>query len=158
MFITKFSKNDPLIHLALTSLLAYTSFIVAEYYLEVSGVMAVLAGGILLSWYGADKFPETSRVQIEHFWEYATFVCNSFIFLLLGVAELQLLGFIGHSSYIALYIVLAIIIVTIARLVVVYIVPYMFPLKLERLRASTRLLFFGRIAWRSSIGACSKFV
>ncbi len=142
LFITKFSKDDPLIHLALTSLLAYTSFIVAEYYMEVSGVMAVLAGGILLSWYGAERFPKASRIQIEHFWEYATFVCNSFIFLLLGVAELQLLGFIGHSSNIVLYVICAIITVTIARLIVVYIVPYMFPLKFGKVEAKYKAVIF----------------
>ena len=122
--IIKYSKSDPLIHLALSTILAYLTFTIAEHYLGVSGVMAVLAAGIVLNWHGTLNFPEASKRQLKHFWAYASFICNSFIFLLLGVAELQLINLIGHSNSIIMYIIVAILSVTLARLVIVYFLPY----------------------------------
>ena len=123
VLIMKLSKDDPLVQLALSTILAYLSFIIADYYLEVSGVMSVLAAGIMLSWHESTNFTKESKHYLKHFWEYAAFVCNSFIFLLLGVAELSLLVYIGHSGKVIFYIVIAIVAVTIARMLVVYIVP-----------------------------------
>ena len=66
--VIKYAKKDPLIHIALSTVLAYVSFIIAEYYLEVSGVMSVLAAGIMLSWHGSSHFDKNIKNQLEHFW------------------------------------------------------------------------------------------
>ena len=123
VLIMRLSKGDPLIQLALSTTLAYAAFIVADYYLDVSGVMSVLAAGIMISWHGSNNFTEETKHYLKHFWEFAAFVCNSFIFLLLGVAELGLFIKIGHSEKIIFYIATAIITVTLTRVLVVYIVP-----------------------------------
>ncbi|MCP4181229.1 MAG: hypothetical protein GY756_25990 [bacterium] len=142
VLIIKFSKSDTLINLALSTVLAYTSFIVAEYYFEVSGVMAVLAAGIMLSWYGAHNFADEMKNQLHHFWEYASFVCNSFIFLLLGVAELHIIGLIGHSRSIIMYIIVAIIAASLARLIVVCFIPRILPFKSEKIANSYKAVIF----------------
>ena len=138
----KYAKNDPVIHIALSTVMAYVAFIIAEYYLEVSGVMSVLAAGIILSWYAGSHLSNASKRQLNHFWEYASFVCNSFIFLLLGVAELHLIALIGHSSSIMIYILTAIIAATIARLVVVYFVPHLFPSKCGKIDNFYKTIIF----------------
>ena len=140
--IIKISKNDPLVQLALSTILAYSSFIIAEYYLDVSGVMAVLAAGIMLSWHGSGRFTLETKEYLKHFWEYAAFVCNSFIFLLLGVAELHLFTLIGHSNYLLLYIAIAIVAVTIARLIVVFWVPYILSSKSEKIGNKYKTVIF----------------
>ena len=140
--VMRYAKNDPLIHIALSTVLAYVSFIVAEYYLEVSGVMSVLAAGIMLSWYGSMHFKKETKEQLRHFWEYASFVCNSFIFLLLGVAELHLIVLIGHSRSLMLYVITAIVSVTIARLIVVYFIPNVLPFRKVKIDTGYKTIMF----------------
>jgi monovalent cation:H+ antiporter, CPA1 family len=140
--VIKYAKNDPLLHIALSTVLAYVSFIVAEYYLEVSGVMSVLAAGIMLSWHGASHFDAEIKSQLKHFWEYATFVCNSFIFILLGVAELHLIVLIGHSTSIMIYALTAIIAATMARLIVVYFIPHILPFRKVKIDNRYKAIIF----------------
>ena len=114
------SHNEPLIQVALSTITAYTAFIVADHYLEVSGVMSTLGAGLMLSWYGNVKLNSEVKEYMNQFWEFASFAANSFIFLLLGITEWKMLIGHGHSPNILYYLALTIIIVTLARAVVVY--------------------------------------
>ena len=146
-FITRLvnlSKDEPLIQIALSTVMAYASFIIADYYLGVSGVMSTLAAGIVLSWYGTTRFTPEAKESLKRFWEYASFVANSFIFLLLGITEWKLLIREGHSKNLAAYLIYTIIIVTIARVVVVYgIIPLLkfFP-KYEKINLKFQTVIF----------------
>jgi NhaP-type Na+/H+ or K+/H+ antiporter len=44
--LVRFAEDDPLIEIALSMVLAYTAFAVADHYLGVSGILAVVAGGL----------------------------------------------------------------------------------------------------------------
>ena len=114
------SRREPLIQVALSTVTAYTAFIVADHYLKVSGVMSTLGAGLVVSWYGATRFSHEVKAYMEQFWEFASFTANSFIFLLLGVTEWRLLIHHRHSKYLLWEIFLTILIVTFARIVVVY--------------------------------------
>jgi len=114
------AKNDPLIEIAFTTIVAYTSFILANYYLEVSGVMAVVTAGMIVNFYGAVKFTEEVKTYLKQFWSYATFVANSFVFLLVGLTERDLLRSVGHYDYLAFYVLAAILAVLIARMIVIF--------------------------------------
>jgi CPA1 family monovalent cation:H+ antiporter len=133
------SRNEPATNIALSTVLAYTSFITAEYFFEVSGVMAVLASGMLLSW---QKLTQETEQQLHYFWEYAAFVCNSFIFLLLGVAELQLILMIGEKDNILLYMVIAVLAVTIARMFVVFVMPHVMPFRFTKINTRYKTIIF----------------
>jgi len=61
-----------------------------------------------------------AKQYLRDFWEYAAFVANSFIFLLLGFSESQLIKNIFHSPVFLLFIAAAVAAVTIARAVVIY--------------------------------------
>lgn len=111
--------NEPLVQIALTTVTAYTAFIVADHYLELSGVMSTLGAGLVISWNGATRFSSEVKEYIKQFWEYAAFVANSFIFLLIGITEFNLLIEHGHSKNLFFYLTITIIVVTIARMVVV---------------------------------------
>ena len=114
------AKNEPLIQIALSTVIAYASFIVADHYLKVSGVMSTLGAGIIVSWYGSTSFTKESKEYLKQYWEYAAFVANSFIFLMLGMIEWELLIKQGHSRNLITYLIYTIITVTFARFVVVY--------------------------------------
>jgi monovalent cation:H+ antiporter, CPA1 family len=114
------AKRDPLIQVALSTITAYTAFIVADHYMEVSGVMSTLGAGLVVSWYGSTRFSKDVKEYMEQFWEFASFAANSFIFLLLGVTEWRLLIGHGHTPNLLYYLIITIIIVIIARMIVVY--------------------------------------
>lgn len=83
---------DHLVETALTATAAYGSFLLADR-LHASGVLATVAAGLVMSNLGAlskDEsrfFTERGREVVEAFWEFAAFVANSLIFLLIGMGD-----------------------------------------------------------------------
>ena len=138
------AKSEPLIQIALSTVTAYASFIIADHYLQVSGVMSTLGAGIVVSWYGSTRFTHEAKEYLKQYWEYAAFVANSFIFLMLGMIEWDLLIKKGHSQNLITYLIYTIIIVTFARFVVVYaIIPLLrfFP-KYEKISLGYQTVIF----------------
>ena len=84
--------DEPQIEITLTTILAYSSYLIAQW-LHLSGVIATVAAGLMIGNFGArfGMSPRT-RVALWSFWEYVSFVINSILFLLIGlqvhVAEL----------------------------------------------------------------------
>jgi CPA1 family monovalent cation:H+ antiporter len=79
--------RDPLVEMTLTTLAAFGSFLLAEHF-HMSGVLAALTAGLIvgnLGWMGS--ISDTSRPILLSFWEYAAFLANSLIFILIGGAE-----------------------------------------------------------------------
>jgi CPA1 family monovalent cation:H+ antiporter len=77
--------NNALVETTLTTLLAYGSYIVAEYVFGVSGVLAVVAAGLASGQIGPRGMSPTTRIVVFNFWEYVAFLANSFVFLIIGL-------------------------------------------------------------------------
>jgi CPA1 family monovalent cation:H+ antiporter len=77
--------DDALVETTLTTVLAFGSYLVGEHILGVSGVLAVVAAGIVNGNVGPRGMSATTRVVVFNFWEYVAFLANSFIFLLIGL-------------------------------------------------------------------------
>ncbi|MGH9470349.1 MAG: Na+/H+ antiporter [Terriglobia bacterium] len=77
--------DEPRVEITLTAILAYSSYLIAQS-LHLSGVIATVAAGITLGNFGAKigMSPRT-RTAVWGFWEYAAFVINSLLFLLIGM-------------------------------------------------------------------------
>jgi CPA1 family monovalent cation:H+ antiporter len=76
--------DDPMIEITLTTIAAYSSFVLAESF-HYSGVIATVAAGMLCGNYGARTgMSATTRIAVETFWRYVAFALNSIIFLLIG--------------------------------------------------------------------------
>lgn len=83
-YVTKYF-DDHLPEIMLTMLSAYGSFLLAER-LSVSPVLAVITTGIVIGNYGSRRYMSaTTRIAVNSFWEYAAFVVNSLVFLLIGM-------------------------------------------------------------------------
>ncbi len=84
--ISQFTKriDDPLVETTLTTALAFGSYLLAET-LHVSGVLAVVAAGIVSGNTSRETMSASTRLVVYNFWEYAAFIANSFIFLLIGL-------------------------------------------------------------------------
>ncbi len=84
--ISQFIKriDDPLVETTLTTALAFGSYLLAET-LHVSGVLAVVTAGIISGNTSRETMSASTRLVVYNFWEYAAFIANSFIFLLIGL-------------------------------------------------------------------------
>ena len=83
--------EDHLVEITLTTIAAYGSFGIAEHF-HMSGVLAALAAGLVVGnagwsgWMGC-SISAAGRDHLVSFWEYAAFLSNSVVFLLIGVHE-----------------------------------------------------------------------
>lgn len=79
-------QSDAGIQITITTILAYFSFIIAEHAFHVSGIMAVVAAGLIMgsSWGKSKISPDTAEFM-EQFWEYLAYVANALIFLMVGL-------------------------------------------------------------------------
>ena len=78
--------NLPLVKTTLTICLAYLSFIFAESYLHVSGVMAVVASALGMASFGRGAFTASNWDSLSATWEQIDFWANSILFVLVGMA------------------------------------------------------------------------
>ena len=76
--------DDYLIEITLTTILAFGSYLVAEQF-HVSGVLAVVAAGLVCGNLGPQGMSPTTRIVLFNFWEYITFLANSLVFLMIGL-------------------------------------------------------------------------
>jgi len=84
--------DDHLVETALTAVVAYGSFLIAER-IGASGVLATVAAGLVMGNLGVlapsdGRFALSAqgRQSIVVFWDFAAFVANSLVFLLIGLA------------------------------------------------------------------------
>jgi len=77
--------QDPLSSLLLTVALALGTFQISQF-LGVSGAVAVVVAGLLFGNLGLPRSASASdRITLLSFWQYAGFIVNTFIFLLIGI-------------------------------------------------------------------------
>jgi monovalent cation:H+ antiporter, CPA1 family len=130
---------DHVVETACTTIAAYGSFLLADS-LGVSGVFATLTAGLILGTLGTrGSISERGREALQTFWEYAAFVANSVVFLLIGMHETN-----RHFGRVWLAVMVAIVVVTLGRAAAIYPICLMF--SRSRLRVSMRhqhVLFWG---------------
>lgn len=77
--------GDHLVEMTVTTIAAYGSFLIAERF-HTSGVLATIAAGLVLgNVNGIGAFTERGREAVVEFWEFAAFITNSLVFLLIGM-------------------------------------------------------------------------
>jgi Na+:H+ antiporter len=121
--LVRVAEDDPLVEIALSMVLAYTAFVVAHHYLQVSGIMALVGAGLVGRRLRRKHFEQATeaRAYLQHYWAYAEFVANSFVFLFLGIGGNTFLNRLrGASVSDVSSIAYAVLAVIVARLVVVH--------------------------------------
>ncbi|MCO5297403.1 MAG: sodium:proton antiporter [Fimbriimonadaceae bacterium] len=111
--------TDHLVEVTITTVAAFGAFLGAEH-LHLSGVLATLVSGLILGNWGPLKaLTARGRDDAETFWEFAAFVANSLVFLLMGtrlaqpdyalvwVASLSGIGFVLLGRAVSVYAVCA---------------------------------------------------
>ena len=116
--------DDHLIEVTLSTVTAYGAFLGAEALQlgghHFSGIIAVVVAGLLMGNYGKTTgMSATTVVALHTFWEYAAFVVNSLVFLLIGT-ELGLIRSLPNLPVVVGYVLLVFVILQIARAAVSY--------------------------------------
>ena len=104
--------------ITLTITLAYFSFIIAEHYLHVSGVMAVVTAGLVMGSTGRTAISPSAFHALHETWGQLGFWAISIIFVLVGLAVPELLAALDKGLLIALAVV--VVTATVARAAVIY--------------------------------------
>ena len=84
-FTLNLAKDNSLLLSTLTTITAYGAFLIAEEVFAVSPVMSVVSTGLVIGWYKSNRLEPEAREYVGEFWEYAAFLANSLIFLLVGI-------------------------------------------------------------------------
>jgi CPA1 family monovalent cation:H+ antiporter len=133
------NTSDHLIELAFSTVAAYGSFLLAEQF-HASGVLSTLTAGILIGNFGLPiSYSDKGRSSLVDFWEFAAFISNSLIFLLIGLRE-------AKENYTNVWwpVIVAILVVTLSRAAAIYPLSLLFErskLKIER--NHQHILFWG---------------
>ncbi len=106
--------DDHLIETATSVALAFGAFVIAEE-LHLSGILSVVAAGLMVGNIGMLNTSPTTKVTLENFWEFMAFVVNSLVFLVIGL-EIQITQMLPNIGPI----IVAVLAVLLSRMVVVY--------------------------------------
>ena len=107
--------EDHLVEVTVSMVAAYGSFLMAEHFL-LSGVLATVTSGLVMGNFKRfGGFSDQGKAAVQAFWEYAAFVANSFVFLLIGMHEIR-------QPFITIWppTAIAIALVTVGRAVAIY--------------------------------------
>lgn len=109
--------NDALVETSLIVAAAYITFFIAEYFFHVSGVLALVAYGLMMASYGKTRISPEVQHFLHEFWELAAFVANVLIFLIVGVVIAERTVFTANDVlllsiiYVGAFIIRALIII-----------------------------------------------
>jgi len=107
--VIAYNTADSLVEIAITTVAAYGSFLIAEYF-HGSGVLAALTAGLMFGnivWHRVRS--RDGRSDLDNAWAYFAFLANSFVFLLIGMntANQPLLARDIYGMWIVILLVLA---------------------------------------------------
>lgn len=132
------ATDDHLVEITFTTVAAFGSFLLAEHF-HLSGVLATLTAGLIIGNVGHLAIAAETREAVEGFWEYAAFVANSLIFLLIGMRLAN-----QDYGFVLLPALIAIVIVTLGRALAIYPLSLLFARSKLRIKSQHQhILFWG---------------
>lgn len=78
-------KGDSNLQNSIIILCSYLNFLIAESLLHVSGVIALVAYGLAISYYGKLELNKNINTFVGEFWELAAYIANTLIFIIVGI-------------------------------------------------------------------------
>lgn len=108
--------NDAMVEITAVVAAAYITFYIAEHFLHVSGVLALVALGLMIGGVGRSSISPQVEHFMHEFWELAGFIANCIIFLIVGLVIAERTEFSANDFivlaivYVGIHIVRAIVI------------------------------------------------
>lgn len=96
--VHKKMANNPVVQTSLTLLSPFVSYLLAEQF-HMSGVLAVVSTGLLISWRSPEVFSYRSRMRINVVWETLIFLLHGFVFMLIGLQLPSIINDLGNYPF-----------------------------------------------------------
>ena len=103
--------NDALFEITVVVSAAYLAFFVAEHFFHISGVLALVAFGIMMAGIGRTRISPQVAHFLHEFWELAAFIANTLIFLIVGVVIALRISFTTRDFVILILIYISILVI-----------------------------------------------
>lgn len=100
--------NDPLIEITVVLVTSFAVFFICEHFFHVSGVLGLVALGIVMAGVGRTRISPEVEHFMHEFWELAAFIANVVIFIVVGVVIAQKVSPTGMDYLILALVYLAI--------------------------------------------------
>lgn len=100
-FITRINSEE-MIQNSVIILSSYITFISSQYYLGVSGVIALVAFGLTITYVGKLRFKPQVNFFMGKFWELLTYIANTLIFIIVGIVIAEKVDFTWSSLWVLL--------------------------------------------------------
>lgn len=110
--VHRYLPTTPTIDVAITLMSPYIMYLLAES-VHCSGVMAVVSGGLFLTYRSSDFMSYRTRIQGYAVWETITFMLNGFVFILIGLQLPMITSDLGMPPVPALVYALGISLITV---------------------------------------------
>lgn len=118
-FITRINSEE-MVQNSVIILAAYLTFILSQYYLGVSGVIALVAFGLTVTYVGKPRLKPQVNTFMEHFWELLTYIANTLIFILVGVVIAEKVDFSWGALGVLILIYIALNLIRFAMIMLLY--------------------------------------
>ena len=86
LFVLSLKKihNNALVETSLTLLAPFVAYLAAEHF-HMSGVLAVVSTGLVISWRGPEVFSYRARIRTRVVWDTLIYLLQGFVFILIGL-------------------------------------------------------------------------
>lgn len=118
-FITRINSEE-MVQNSVIILAAYLTFILSQYYLGVSGVIALVAFGLTVTYVGKPRLKPQVNTFMEHFRELLTYIANTLIFILVGVVIAEKVDFSWGALGVLILIYIALNFIRFAMIMLLY--------------------------------------
>jgi CPA1 family monovalent cation:H+ antiporter len=91
-------ENNPVVETSLTLLSPFVSYLAAEQF-HMSGVLAVVSTGLVISWRSPEVFSYQARMRIKGVWDTLVFLLHGFVFILIGLQLPSIIRDLGNYPF-----------------------------------------------------------
>jgi len=91
-------ENNPLVETSLTLLCPFISYMTAEQF-HMSGVLAVVSTGLVISWRSPEVFSYETRMRTRILWDTLIFLLHGFVFILIGLQLPSIIKNLGNYPF-----------------------------------------------------------
>jgi len=81
----RISDDGPQIFVTVSMLTPYISYLLADQFLHVSGVLSVVSTGMYIGWRTPEVINASIRLQIQAVWDFIIYLLNGMVFVLIGL-------------------------------------------------------------------------
>lgn len=118
-FITRVNSEE-MIQNSVIILSAYLVFILAQLYLGISGVIALVAFGLTIAYVGKPRLKPQVNIFMGSFWELLTYIANTLIFIIVGIVIAEKVDFSCSHCAILLLVYIALNIIRYITIMMLY--------------------------------------